>query len=139
MAEILRRFQRVVAVVLSATMAAVLVLAFMDLVWTIGIDIVTPPFMLLDINELLDIFGLFLLVLIGIELLETVARTYLTKDAIQVEIVLLVAIIAVSRKVIIMDLTAYPPLTLVGIAAIVLSLSAGYFFLKRKDGRKEEE
>lgn len=137
MAEILSRFQRTVAAVLSATMALVLVLAFIDLAWTIAIDIITPPFMLLDINELLDIFGLFLLVLIGIELLETVSRTYLTKDAIQVETVLLVAIIAVSRKVIIMDLTTYPPLTLVGIAAIILALSAGYFFLKKKGGQQE--
>lgn len=134
MQKILRRFQRTVAGVLSATMALVLVLAFIDLAWNLAIDISTPPFMLLDINELLDIFGLFLLVLIGIELLETVARTYMAGEALHVEPVLLVAIIAVSRKIIVTDLTASPPMTLAGLAAVILALSAGYYLLKSKGG-----
>lgn len=132
MSEILKRFQKSMAAVLSATMALVLVLAFIDLAWTVAVDILSPPLMLLDINELLDIFGLFLLVLIGIELLETVARTYLTDDPIHIETVLLVALIAVSRKVIIMDLTDYPPMTLAGMAAIILALAAGYHLLKSR-------
>lgn len=132
MQKILRRFQRTVAGVLSATMALVLVLAFIDLAWNLAVDISTPPFMLLDINELLDIFGLFLLVLIGIELLETVARTYMAGEALHVEPVLLVAIIAVSRKIIVTDLTASPPMTLAGLAAVILALSAGYYLLKSK-------
>lgn len=137
MTEILRKFQKSVAAVLSATMSLVLVLAFLDLAWTIVADIVSPPFMLLDIDELLNIFGLFLIVLIGVELLETVARTYLKNEAIQVEPVLLIAIIAVSRKVIIMDLTAYEPLTLIGLGAIIVALSAGYYLLKSKSGVAE--
>lgn len=66
MVEILRKFQKAVAMALSVTMAAVLVLAFVDLAWAIVADIVSTPFLLLEINELLDIFGLFLLVLIGV-------------------------------------------------------------------------
>jgi uncharacterized membrane protein (DUF373 family) len=88
---------------------------------------------LLEVEELLDIFGLFLLVLIGVELLETVARTYLKGEAIHVEPVLLIAIIAVSRKIIVMDLASYAPLTLVGFGALILALSAGYFLLKSGD------
>lgn len=137
MVGILRKFQKAVAMVLSVTMAAVLVLAFVDLAWAIVADIISPPFLLLEIDELLDIFGLFLLVLIGVELLETVARTYLKEEAIHVEPVLLIAIIAVSRKLIVMDLASYAPLTLVGFGAIILALSAGYFLLKSGAGGSE--
>lgn len=129
----IRKFQKAVAMVLSMTMAVVLVLAFVDLVWAIVANIVSPPILLLEIEELLDIFGLFLLVLIGVELLETVARTSLKEEAIHVEPVLLIAIIAVSRKLIVMDLASYAPLTLVGLGAIILALSAGYFLLKSGD------
>ena len=37
----------------------------------------SPPLLLLEIDELLESFGLFMLVLIGIELLETIVKTYL--------------------------------------------------------------
>jgi len=73
----------------------------LDLGWLIIKDIIQPPFFLLDVNELLDIFGLFMLVVIGIELLETIMKTYITQGQPHYEVVLSVAIIAISRKVII--------------------------------------
>lgn len=53
-------------------MALVVVLATVELGWTIIQDITTPPVVLLELDELLDIFGIFLLVLIGVELVETI-------------------------------------------------------------------
>ena len=53
-------------------------------------------------NELLNIFGIFLLVLVGIELVYTL-KTYLTENALHVEVVLMAALIAIGRKVIILD------------------------------------
>ena len=41
------------------------------------------------------------------------------------------AIIAMARKVIILDVVALPSMTLLGIAAIVVSLSAGYYLVKK--------
>jgi hypothetical protein len=52
-------------------MAVVVVLSVVDLAWVLIKDIISPPLALLDVDELLDIFGVFLSVLIGIELLET--------------------------------------------------------------------
>lgn len=79
---------------------------------------------------MLDIFGLFMLVLIGIELLDTI-KTYLKQRVMHVEVVMVVAMIAISRKVIILDLNKYSSLTLVGIAALIIALSAGYYLVKR--------
>ena len=91
---------------LVCMMMLVVALATLDLGWIITKDILTPPILLLDLDELLEIFGFFLLILIGVELLETI-KAYLRDNIIHVEIVLEVAVIAVARKVIVLDLSKY--------------------------------
>lgn len=87
---------------------------------------------MLEINELLEIFGLFLLVLIGIELLETI-KTYLEEHSLRLQVVFLVALIAIARKVIILKIEALPEGTLVGLGVVILALSVGYFLVKRAE------
>jgi len=137
MDKYLRNFEKFITVSLIIMMAVVILLATIELGWIIINDIITPPVLLLDINEMLDIFGLFLLVLIGIELLETI-KAYLSQRVIRVEVVIIVALIAIARKVIILDIKELSSLTLIGIAAIILALSAGYYLLKGslRDGRQ---
>ena len=137
MDKYLRNFEKLITVSLIIMMAVVILLATIELGWIIINDIITPPVLLLDINEMLDIFGLFLLVLIGIELLETI-KAYLSERVIRVEVVIIVALIAIARKVIILDVKELSSLTLIGIAAIILALSAGYYLLKGslRDGRQ---
>jgi len=120
-----------VVVTLLVMMALVVCLSTVELGWFIIKDVITPPIFLLEIDELLDIFGMFLLVLIGVELLETV-KMYLTQKTVHVEVVFMVAMIAIARKVIILDIKELPSLTLMGIGVIVVSLSAGYYLLTRK-------
>ena len=69
MTEILKKFERIVVLVLIGLMMVVVTLATIELGWIIIKDIITPPIILLEIEELLEIFGFFLLVLIGVELL----------------------------------------------------------------------
>jgi uncharacterized membrane protein (DUF373 family) len=129
------RFETILISALAVMMILVIALAAIELGWIMAKDIFSPPFDLLRINELLEIFGLFLLVLIGIELLHTL-RTYFKKSTIHVEVVLAVALIAIARKVIILDLKATSAPTLVGIGTIVVALSVGYFLIRRS--HKEE-
>ncbi|MGD8286385.1 MAG: phosphate-starvation-inducible PsiE family protein, partial [Desulfobacterales bacterium] len=103
MQAFLKIFEQVIVVSLIAMMVIVVVLATIELGWIIIRDIITHPIILLEIDELLEIFGFFLLVLIGIELLETI-KAYLATNVIHVEIVLEVALIAIARKVIILDI-----------------------------------
>lgn len=116
---------------LMVMMAIVLGLATFDLAWLIIKDMIQPPFLLLSVDQLLEIFGLFMLVVIGIELLETIMKTYLTQGQPHFEVVLSVAIIAIARKVIILDLKEVDSVSLIGIASIVIALTAGYFLMKR--------
>jgi len=131
MFTILKQYERLMIKALMIMMAIVLGLATLDLGWLIIKDILEPPLFLLSIEQLLEIFGLFLLVLIGIELLETIIKTFQTQGQPHYEVVLSVAIIAIARKVIILDLQEVDSWVMLGIAAIILALTAGYFLMKR--------
>jgi uncharacterized membrane protein (DUF373 family) len=130
MLELLKRFEKVILSALIIMMSTVVFLSTLELGWIIVQDILTPPVILLEIDELLDVFGFFLLVLIGIELLETL-KTYLVEHVIHAEIVLEVAVIAIARKVIILDVKELPSSTLLGIAAIIITLAVAYYLVKR--------
>ncbi len=128
--ERLAKFQNAVLLVLTWLMALVVLLATVELLYIIAREIATPPLVFLEIDQLLNIFGHFLLVLIGIELLETF-KIYIEENVINVQVVLLVAIIAIARKVIILDVKILPSMTLIGIGVIVISLSIGYYLVKK--------
>jgi uncharacterized membrane protein (DUF373 family) len=130
MQTFLKKFEHIIVVSLITMMVIVVVLATIELGWVIIRDIITPPIILLEIDELLEIFGFFLLVLIGIELLDTI-KAYLLTNVIHVEIVLEVALIAIARKVIILDIDKYESLTLVGIAALIAAVALAYLVIKR--------
>jgi uncharacterized membrane protein (DUF373 family) len=130
MLDLLKKFEKGVTITLVVLMALVVLLATVELGWIIIKDIITPPAFLLEIDELLDIFGLFLLVLIGVELLETI-KAYVKENIVHVDVVLTVAMIAIARKVIILDVKDLPAMTLLGIAAIILALAAAGYTFKR--------
>lgn len=131
MFEYLKQFKKILIKTLTVIMAFVLLLSTIELGWVIIKDVITPPLFLLDINELLEIFGLFMLVIIGVELLETIMKTYLSEGVDHVQIVMAVAIIAIARKVIILDVKELSSLTLIGIGVIIFALSAGYYLVRR--------
>ena len=130
MLDYIKKFEQIIVISLLAMMVLTILLSTIELGWIIVKDIVTEPVLLLEINELLEIFGMFLLVLIGIELLETI-KAYLAESKFHLEVVLMVAMIAIARKVIILDVKELSSLTLIGIASIIIALSAGYYLMKR--------
>lgn len=131
MFDYLKKFKRFLIIIITIMMGIVLLLSTVELCWVIINDILSPPVFLLEINELLEIFGMFMLVIIGIELFETIMKTYLTEGYDHAQIVLSVAIIAIARKVIILDVKEIPSLTLFGIGIIILALSIGYYLIKK--------
>ena len=131
MINIIDRIEKVVVLGLLGLMLLVVVAGAIELVFVVIDAMMEPPrFLLLDINELLRIFGFFLLVLIGLELLTSI-RMYIQDETIHVELVMVVALIAVSRKIIVLDYEKADAITVLGIAALIISLSAGYFLMKR--------
>jgi uncharacterized membrane protein (DUF373 family) len=130
MTRFLRIIERIIVTALIVMMTIVLLLATVDLGWILVRDIFSLPIVLLGIDELLEIFGFFLLVLIGVELLETI-KAYFDEHVVHVEVVLEVAMIAIARKVITLEVKDLPSLTLIGISAIILALAVAFHFVKR--------
>jgi uncharacterized membrane protein (DUF373 family) len=122
----LKRFERFVAWVLSILLELVILAATIDL----AVDLIknvlyVGPHFAVGVDQVLSLFGLFLIILLGLELLQTVTA-YLRDDVIHVEVVLIVAIIALARKVIITEVKEPTALALVGLAALVLALAVSY-------------
>lgn len=124
---LLAKIQRVTVLVLAAMLVVIVVLSTVHLGVLIGEEIWKQPKFLIPVQGLLEIFGYFLLVLIGVELLETL-KAYLKKDVIHVRVVLEVALIAMARKVIIEEPNAAPGLTLFAVAALILALGVALYF-----------
>jgi uncharacterized membrane protein (DUF373 family) len=136
MVDYVRKFERAMTAILIVMMALVVVESVGGLVWTLFRDVIASP-PILGVNDLLDVFGEFLLVLIGLELLETL-KAYARETIIRAEVILLVAMIALSRKIITLELKYTTPAQLLGIAALLIALAVAYFLIRRTRKRERE-
>jgi uncharacterized membrane protein (DUF373 family) len=135
--EYLDKIQKIIVVVLTWTMAVAVILATIDLIYNLALYVISPPFGRLETDELLNTFGNILLVIMGVELLETF-KTYKIEHNVNTQMVLLVALTAMARKVVILEPNSTPGnANLLGTAAVIIALSAGYYLLKK--GKSDEE
>src|SRR5260370_34431920 len=127
METVIAKAQKLVVLALAIVLIVVAALSTIHLGALVAQEIWKPPRFLIPVQGLLDIFGFFLLILIGVELLETL-KAYAKKDVIHVRVVLEVALIAMARKVIVEEPNNVPSLTLFGIAALILALGIAFYF-----------
>jgi uncharacterized membrane protein (DUF373 family) len=136
--KIITRCERWTVIALLLMMVLVIVISTVELAIILYKDLVNPPFLLFQISELLNLFSFFFMILIGLELVETI-KMYLDEEKVHVEVVFLVAMIAVARKVIVLDTKEQDAMTLLAVAAIVVALSAGYYLVKKAHDKKSAE
>lgn len=142
MRRFVERFEHVTYIALIVFLVVLLSFSLLELGWMVVTAVFEVSTYRLDSDELFDLLGYFLLILIGLELLETI-KAYLDKREFHVEIVILVAIIAIARKVILLDTSTAGEL--IGIALIIIALCGGYYLVRRvglphslRPGRREE-
>lgn len=135
--RIVKRSEKIVISSLMIMMLLIVLLSIFELAWILLKDVLSPPLLILEINELLEIFGMFLLVLIGIELLETL-QVYSQSREFRAEVIILVAIIALSRKIITLDFKETSALTILALSAMMFSLMIGYYAIKKINSEKRE-
>lgn len=121
--------ERMVVAVLLIMLVITVLIGAIELGVIVYEQILQPPVGLLSDGSMIEIFGFFLMVLLGLELLETV-KAYMAEGALHVEVVMLVAIVAVSRKVVLLDKDKWAPEMVVSIALVILGLSIGYYLVK---------
>jgi len=130
MLKIVKYIEKFLVWSILLVISILLVLAFVDIVYEITQKIIAPPRLIIDANGLMDLFSLFLVLLIGLELLETV-KAYLKEDLLHVEFIILVAIIAISRKVIVWDFQRYSTSELFSLAVMIVALGVTYFLIRK--------
>lgn len=136
LATVITRVQFITTAIITILLAIVVVLSTVHLAYLIAEEMWRRPRFLIPVQGLLEIFGYFLLVLIGVELLETL-KMYLKRDTIQLRVVIEVALIAMARKVITEELDSVSSLTLFAIAALILSLAIALYFERRARETKD--
>lgn len=126
----LDRTESLVAKILSLAMVLVLVFTVFDL----GVFLVKALLISPDARSekafIIEIFGLFLNILIALEILENITA-YLRKHVVQVELVFVTALIAGARKIIILDLAKVTGGQLLGLAAAILALAISYWLVRQ--------
>jgi len=132
MEKVLNIFEKVIVVSVLGLMMVAVLASTVELAFILFQELMKPPAFLLNIEEMLKVFGFFLMVLIGLELIDSI-KSYLEKDRVHAEIIFLVAIVAVSRKVIILDYKEISPDMLFGMSALIVALGVGYFLLRRSE------
>ncbi len=138
MGKILKTFERGIVVALLGLMMLAVLASTVELAIILCRQLMKPPVLLLNLEEMLEVFGFFLMVLIGLELLETI-KAYLDKDRVHVEVVFLVAIVAAARKIIILDYKTMTPDMLYSISAVIVALGIGFYLVRRSLNARESQ
>lgn len=131
-----QRFEHIVALVLTVLIGLIMFVALFRL--SVGIvngllfEMLNP----LDHKVFQKVFGEVMTLLIAMEFNHTIHLVAMRKQSIiQVKTVLLIAILALARKVIIMDLHAITTDQIVALAVILLVLGIVYWLMRERDDR----
>jgi uncharacterized membrane protein (DUF373 family) len=132
-------FEQVVSLVLMFVISGVIIAAVCHLVIEVTQDLVIHLVAPLDVVISQDIFGMVMTVLIALEFNHTILTILHRKESVvQVRIVILIAILALARKFIILDIKTVEPLVVIGLAISVLALGCAYWLVREQDRRAED-
>lgn len=133
-----QRFESVVALVLTLlitiVVAAIIYRLFVEVVGGIVFGALNP----MDPKVFQNVFGEIMTVLIALEFSHTLQFVVTRQQSIKTKVILLIALLAVARKFIIMDLKTTTAETMIGLAAIALALGIVYWLLRERDDRLEQ-
>lgn len=134
------RFEHVVAFVLSLIIAMVIALALVQLSVRVVPLLVTGAVDPLDHDVFQGLFGMVMTVLIALEFKHSIVRVAMRRESIvQVKTVVLIALLALSRKFVILDSSSTGPATIAALAGATLVLGIVYWLLRERDDRVPSE
>jgi len=133
-ARVTEAYTRIVLGIVQLLLMVVITLAIAILGWLLWEGVTAKLASIHTVPELQVAlqrgFAGVLLVLLGLELMETV-RTYLVEHRVRLEVIMIVAIIAVGRHIIQIDFEHTDGVVLLGISALVVALAVGYFLIRK--------
>ena len=115
---------------LAILMIVVIIFGVIDVGWTIYQRFVAAPRFILTMGDVLATFGAFMVVLIAIEIFQNIVL-YLRDDVIHVKIVLATALMAIARKVIILDYDELEPMYIAATGIVLIATGITYWFVHK--------
>jgi uncharacterized membrane protein (DUF373 family) len=133
------RFEQVVSLVLTALVSVLVLATLVHLTYRILhlilFDLVDPT----QQEFFQTVFGMVMTVLIALEFNHSIVSVLERRHGIvQVRTVVLVALLALVRKFILIDITQETPVAMLGLAASVLALGAVYWLVREQDQREAD-
>lgn len=127
--------ETLMAKVLTLIMLAVILVSVWDVsravLELVSNDLINATYKTYLKSTLFEIFGLFLTVLIALEIIENITG-YLKKHEFQLELVIVTSLVAVARKIVIFDLESTDSSNdLIGLSATILALTISYWIVRQ--------
>jgi uncharacterized membrane protein (DUF373 family) len=114
--------------ILAVLMTFVILWSIADVFLVLYKRLMAPPFMFLNLGDILALFSTFLVTLIGIEIFLNITL-YIRKDILPVQLVIATALMAIARKIIVLDFKVITPDYIYATAAVVLALGITYWLV----------
>src|SRR6202040_2206098 len=127
-----QRFEHVVILILTALIAIVVVVA----VWNLSLKIlfglvIAGSFDPSDYSAFQAVFGMIFTVIIALEFKKSLLVVAQRRDTVvQIRSVVMIALLAVCRKVIILDLSETDAMHILALAAAILALGVVYWLMR---------
>lgn len=128
------RFEQVIALTVSVVIAAIVVVALIQLIHTIFTLLIIEAFNPLDHRVFQTVFGMIMTLLIAMEFKHSIVLSLRRDSIIQVKTVILIALIALSRKFVILD-PDISPSKVASLAGATLALGVTHWLLRERDDR----
>lgn len=115
--------------VLIAIMTIMLILGTIHLIYLEFKKISDPPYLLIDVSTLLEVFNLILIIAIGYELIKALL-IIISSNTIPTVPIIEISIIAISTKIITLDVKQTNSDVIISLALLIAALGLAYFLLK---------
>lgn len=117
---------------LAVLMVLVIYWGVADVLYVMYKQLIEPPFLLLSLSDIFKTFAAFLAVLIAIEIFQNIVL-YLRTDIFPLRLVIATALMAMARKVIIIDFKDVIPMHIFAVASVILALGITYYLLGKNN------
>ena len=135
-----QRFEHIVVLFLTALIAVIVVAAL----WTLSLKllfglVLSGSLDPSDYSAFQAVFGMILTVIIALEFKKSLLVVAERRDTVvQIRSVVMIALLAICRKVIILDLTETDALHILAFAAAIFALGTVYWLIGNRDQRADE-
>jgi uncharacterized membrane protein (DUF373 family) len=130
------KFSRIIIVinkniirVLIAVMTLMLILGTLHVIYLEFKKITAPPYLLIDVFALLEVFNLILVIAVGYELIKALLLI-ISSNTIPTVQIIEISIIAISTKIITLDVKQTNSNVIISLALLIAALGLAYFLLK---------